>query len=228
MKSIYTIYGSGGYAREVMPILRDYVDRIDNKSELYFIDDFSQNKSIVNNIEVITPDEIKKIFPKEIIYCSVAIANNKDRKNITLKCNGIGFKLVTLKSSNSLLMDSVEIGEGSIISPFVTITSNVLIGKSFHANIYSYVGHDCIVGDYVTFAPAVKCNGNVRIESGAYLGTGAIIYPGTNENPIVIGKNSKVAAGSVVTKNVPDNTTVFGNPAQVLTREIIKKMKEND
>jgi len=44
MKSIYAIYGSGGYAREVMPILRDHIITIEtDKSELYFIDDFSKN-----------------------------------------------------------------------------------------------------------------------------------------------------------------------------------------
>jgi acetyltransferase-like isoleucine patch superfamily enzyme len=50
-------------------------------------------------------------------------------------------------------MDDVVIGDGAILSPFTCITSNVRIGKSFHANLYSYVTHDCIIGDYVTFAP---------------------------------------------------------------------------
>lgn len=48
------------------------------------------------------------------------------------------------------------------------------IGRSFHANIYSYVAHDCIIGDYVTFAPSVKCTGNVVIEDCVYIGTGAM------------------------------------------------------
>ena len=124
-------------------------------------------------------------------------------------------------------MDDVNIGEGSVISPFVTITSNVLIGKSFQANIYSYVAHDCIIGDFVTFAPGVMCNGNVHIGSVVYIGTGTIIHPGTSKNPIVIGKNSKVAAGSVVKKNIPENAIAMGNPAQVLSRELLKKMKKN-
>ena len=124
-------------------------------------------------------------------------------------------------------MDDVNIGEGSVISPFVTITSNVLIGKSFQAYIYSYVAHDCIIGDFVTFAPGVMCNGNVHIGSGVYIGTGTIIHPGTSKNPIVIGKNSKVAAGSVVKKNIPENAIAMGNPAQVLSRELLKKMKKN-
>ena len=60
-------------------------------------------------------------------------------------------------------MDDVKIGEGAILSPYVTLTSNISIGKFFHANLYSYVEHDCFIGDFVTFAPGVKCNGNVVI-----------------------------------------------------------------
>ena len=119
-------------------------------------------------------------------------------------------------------MNNVKVGDGSIICPFVTLTSNINIGKSFHANIYSYVAHDCQIGDYVTFAPAVKCNGNVIIENNVYIGTGAIIKQGTKNKPIVIGENSIIGAGSFVTKNVEKNTTVFGNPAKILNKKNFK------
>jgi hypothetical protein len=104
----------------------------------------------------------------------------------------------------------------------VTLTSNINIGKSFHANLYSYVAHDCNIGDYVTFAPGVKCNGNVTIEDNVYIGSGAIIKQGTANKPIIIGKNSIIGAGSFVTKNVEKNTTVFGNPAKILNKNNIK------
>ena len=128
--------------------------------------------------------------------------------------NGIG--ILTVRANNTVIMDEVIIGEGAILSPFVTITSNIKIGKSFHGNLYSYIAHDCIIGDYVTFAPGVKCNGNVNISNNVYIGTGAIIIPGKKGKPISIGENSKVAAGAVVTKSVPDNVTVYGNPARIL------------
>jgi acetyltransferase-like isoleucine patch superfamily enzyme len=75
----------------------------------------------------------------------------------------------------------------------------------------------------VTFAPSVKCNGNVIIEDNVYIGTGAIIHQGREDKPIVIGKNSIIAAGSVVTKSVKENITVFGNPAIEFTKENIKR-----
>src|SRR3546814_10482184 len=88
-------------------------------------------------------------------------------------------------------MDGVDCGEGMILSPFVTVTSNVKVGLGFHANIYSYVAHDSVIGDYVTFAPGVMCNGNVMIEDHAYLGTGAIIRQGEPGRPLVIGRGDR-------------------------------------
>ena len=227
MKNIYTVYGCGGYAREVMPLLRNYVSKSGQnlKNELYFIDDFQNLKTTINGTKVFTFENLKKVFSQSKIYCCIAIADKEIRAKLTKKCSENGIKIMSVVSNNSIIMDNVEIGNGSIISPFVTITSDVKIGQSFHANIYSYVAHDCVIGDFVTFAPGVKCNGNVHIGSGAYIGTGTIIYPGTSNKPLIIGKNSKVAAGSVVKRNVPENSVVVGNPAKSLTRLNIKNEK---
>ncbi len=153
----------------------------------------------------------------------IAIANYKLRDKIyqNLKSKGVNFPNLIHKTA--FISKSSIIDENSIICPFVTLTSNIKIGKNFQANIYSYIAHDCIIGDNVTFAPSVKCNGNVIIEDNVYIGTGAIIHQGREDKPIVIGKNSIIAAGSVVTKSVKENITVFGNPAIEFTKENIKR-----
>jgi acetyltransferase-like isoleucine patch superfamily enzyme len=68
----------------------------------------------------------------------------------------------------------------------------------------------------VTFAPGVKCNGNVVIEDHAYIGSGAIIKQGQPGVPVVIGRGGVVGMGAVVTKSVPAGATVVGNPARVM------------
>jgi acetyltransferase-like isoleucine patch superfamily enzyme len=115
-------------------------------------------------------------------------------------------------------MDEVRLGEGAILSPFVTITSNITIGRHFQANLYSYVEHDSKIGDYVTFAPGVKCNGNIVIEDHVYIGAGAVIKQGKPGRPLVIGSRAIVGMGAVVTKDVPPGVTVVGNPAKPLIK----------
>src|SRR5690554_1980173 len=194
MTDIYAVYGSGGYAREVMPLLQNnaYMTTQTSDDDYVFIDDFPDGDTIVNGRRVLTFKELIENKGAKKVYCCIAIASKDSRQKITERCVESGIELITVRAMNSVIMDDVTIGKGSILSPFVTLTSNIKIGKSFHANIYSYVGHDCAIGDYVTFAPSVKCNGNVHIEDGVYVGTGAIILPGTNKSPIIIGKNSKI------------------------------------
>ena len=81
----------------------------------------------------------------------------------------------------------------------------------FSCNIYSYVEHESIIGDFVTFAPGVKCNGNVIIGDNVYVGTGVIINNGSPDKKLKIGKNSFISAGTIVNKDVPENSKLIGS-----------------
>ena len=213
-KKLIGIYGASGFGREVMPVARD--NYASDDCELFFIDD-NPNLKEINGIRVLTYSEFleQKAEEKKVV---VAIADGNIRRKIEERCYSDGLKPASVNARNIVVLDEVQIGSACILCPFVTLTSNVIIGKSFHANIYSYVAHDCVIGDYVTFAPAVKCNGNVVIENNAYIGTGAIIKQGQPNKPIVIGEGAIVGMGAVVTKDVPAGVTVIGNPARPLSR----------
>ncbi|MBB5322525.1 acetyltransferase [Marinobacter oulmenensis] len=208
------IYGASGFGREVMPVAREMFASDD--CELVFIDDNPELVK-VNGVRVLTYSDFLKHEAEEK-RVSVAIADAKTRREIEERCYSDGIKPASVNSPNNVVLDEVQIGSASILCPFVTLTSNITIGQSFHANIYSYVAHDCVIGDYVTFAPAVKCNGNVVIEDNAYIGTGAIIKQGQPGSPIVIGEGATVGMGAVVTKNVAPGSVVIGNPAKPLVR----------
>ena len=124
-----------------------------------------------------------------------------------------------LQAANVVVYDSNRIGDGSILCAHSVVTSNATIGRHFHANLYSYVAHDCVIGDWVTFAPRVSCNGNVHIGDHAYIGTGAVLRPGLPRGkPLTIGNAAVVGMGAVVTKDIAVGVTVVGNPARPLER----------
>ena len=214
-EAVYAIYGASGFGREVMPLVRDAVE---NGSQIYFVDDGVSCKSI-NGYEVLTYSEFLAIDSAKK-FMNVAIANSIVREKLVKSCLSDAVKLFSISAKNVVIMDEVDLASGAILSPFVTLTSNIKIGCSFQANLYSYVAHDCVIGDYVTFAPSVKCNGNVVIEDHAYIGTGAIIKQGQPGNPIVIGRGAVVGMGAVVTKSVPAGLTVIGNPAKPFIKRI--------
>lgn len=205
------IYGAGGCGRGVMPIARE-LPSPEYDRKLMFIDDRLAGQRI-NGHDVISFADLCRIEPSRSAV-AVAIADPQVRRAVVEQCAKANLRFVTVQANQSVVMDDVTIGEGALISPYVTITSNVVIGTHFHANLYSYVEHDCRIGDYVTFAPRASCNGNVVIEDDAYIGAGAVIRQGTQRDPLIIGRGAVIGMGAVVTKNVPAGCTVVGNPAR--------------
>jgi len=212
MNNIIGVYGASGFGREVIPIVSE---QSSGNYKVVFIDDAGILDEL-NGYEVYTYARfLEKLEAKSVV---IAIADSKVRENISVKLEEDGIEQLDVIASNSIVMDANEFEQGLVLCPFTTITSNVKIGRSFHANIYSYVAHDCVIGDYVTFAPGVKCNGNVHIEDHAYIGTGAVIKQGTPDRPLIIGKGAVVGMGAVVTKSVKAGDVVFGNPAKSIKR----------
>lgn len=96
-----------------------------------------------------------------------------------------------------------DLYDGIIIKNKVTIAQRVTILT--HTNV-GYKDHPL----QNKFPKKIK---QVVVNSGSVIGAGAIILPG-----VEIGKESFVAAGAIVTKNVPDNSLVGGNPAKLIRK----------
>lgn len=216
-KEIYMI-GASGFASELTQYIED-------NNEYKIMGYFDINKDEYEKYNFKAPylgNETNYVFTKNENII-IAISDTKLRDTIYIKLKEQGLNFPNFVHKNTFVSKNSEIDESAILCPFVTLTSNIKIGKNFQANIYSYIAHDCIIGDNVTFAPSVKCNGNVIIEDDVYIGTGVIIHQGKPNRPLKIGKGAVVAAGSVVTKNVPSDMTVFGNPAIEFTKENMKR-----
>lgn len=210
----YAIFGASGCGRGVMPIARSQLMSAltQGAADLVFVDDHPPSDR-VNGQRVLTYAQWMT-EPASRRHVCIAIANSQIRQRLTLQCAADDIGFFEVRAPNVVQMDDVHLGQGAVLSPFVTLTSNIRIGEHFHANLYSYVEHDCVIGDFVTFAPGVKCNGNVVIEDHVYIGAGAVIKQGVPGAPLVIGRGAVVGMGAVVTKSVAPGLTVVGNPAK--------------
>ncbi len=115
---------------------------------------------------------------------------------------------------NTVIGDNVKIGSLAHIDYNVRIGSNTKIEGSAYIPPLTVIGSGVFIGPSATFTNdpypmSPKMVGTV-VEDGAIIGARAVIGPGLR-----IGKNSVVAMGSVVTRDVPPNIVVMGAPAKV-------------
>lgn len=216
------LFGAGGFAREVMPLVRDQIAALRRANpETQFRTVFVEAKPALERLngELVLSEECFYRRDDDLKLFNVAIGNSVVREEVAMRAIGEGIVPLSIIAESALSYDEVILGPGAIVCANTMVTSNARIGRFFHANIYSYVAHDCVIGDFVTFAPRVSCNGNVFVGDHAYIGTGAVLKQGQPGRPLVIGEGAVVGMGAVVTRDVPPHATVVGNPARPMEKK---------
>src|ERR1035437_8227121 len=133
-----------------------------------------------------------------------------------------------------------NIGEGTTIWQYSVVLENAVIGKNCNINFNVFIENDVIIGNNVTVKSGVQLWDGIRIGSNVFIGPTVTFtndyLPRSKQFPEIflttiikegasiganstvigglsIGKYAMIGAGSVVTKNIPDYTLWYGNPA---------------
>jgi sugar O-acyltransferase (sialic acid O-acetyltransferase NeuD family) len=206
------ILGAGGFGREVLWIFREDNEVKPQWHVLGFIDeDLSKHGNIVCDVPVLGGFEWFKNndFSNLSVICGVG--ESKTKRYFKDKAYELGIPFCKLIHPGIRKSEYVEIADGTIIAAGNIITTQVKIGRHVIVNLNCTIGHDVTIEDYCTIAPGTNLSGYVTIREGAELGTGVIVLPG-----LTVGKWSFVGAGSVVTRDVPENVVVAGVPAKIV------------
>jgi len=179
-------------------------------------------RSIFKSDKVYTPSVIGDeclIGAQVIIYTGCTIANN------------------VLIADSAAVREDVTVGEYTIIGRSCTVENITTIGKKCKLETNSYVTAYSTIEDYCFIAPGViTTNDNylgrteerfkhfkgVTIRKGGRIGGGAIILPG-----LEIGEDAVVAAGALVTKNVPARKIYAGSPAKEFRDVPVEQLLKN-
>jgi sugar O-acyltransferase (sialic acid O-acetyltransferase NeuD family) len=206
------IVGAGGFAREVLCCLIDGIATTNLKIEeiaCFMVKDeqFKENK--IMGVDVIPQSK----FDPALYTVVVAIGDPLLRKTVV---EGLPSQttFATIIHPSAIISEWVEIGEGSIVTAGTILTCNIKIGKHAHLNLHTTIGHDCIIGDFFTTAPAANISGNCTFGDCVFLGTNSAVRQG-----VKICDNVTIGMGGVVVKDISEEGVYIGNPLKRLEKK---------
>jgi sugar O-acyltransferase (sialic acid O-acetyltransferase NeuD family) len=197
----YYIFGASGHGKVVADCLQSTQQVITG-----IIDD-APKPSHWKGIPILLSTDISSI--KKPFFTLLAIGNNITRKAIANRYSDFIYGQAIHQSAQ--VVDTVSIGEGTVVFAQAVINADAVIGKHVIINTGAIVEHDCVLEDYVHVSPNAVLAGNVTVGEGTHIGASAVVIPG-----VTIGKWCTIGAGTVVIRDVPDGVTVVGNPGRIL------------
>ena len=204
------IVGAKGFAKEVLEVLH----QLNQLDHLVFYDDVNEDAPafLYGQFPVLRNKEAAAHYFKTVdSRFTIGIGNPALRKKLALEFEAMGGVFTsTISPLAQIGHYGNTIGSGSNIMTGTVLTNDVKIGEGVLINLNCTVGHDSTIGDFVELSPGVHISGNCEIGSYSNIGTNATILP-----KVTIGENVIIGAGSVVTKDIPDNCLVVGIPATI-------------
>ncbi len=210
------LYGAGGHSQ----VIKETLGSEEILVKDYFDDNPNRKHYLVPKVHEGARENIDS-FPHEGPPFIISVGNNQERSEISKMLKS---EFHTAIHDTAIISPKVTIGEGTVVFAGAIIQPNTAIGKHVIINTGASIDHDNIIGDYAHISPQAALCGHVEIGEGTHVGVSACIIP-----MVKIGKWCTIGAGAVVIKDVPDYSTVVGNPGKIIkTKKTKRSNQQND
>lgn len=174
--------GAGGHARSLFDLVATSLP----PRRIAVIDPRYKHGDLDGDIEVFREEDLaflSKNYPDALVAVGLS-SGLKHRLSLCLKLSDLGFNLITVKHSTSIISTRTYLGSGvhvfarAYVGPGATIQDNVIV------NTAAIVEHDVLIEAGAFIGPGAIVCGGARVTTGAIVGAGEVILPG-----VVFGKN---------------------------------------
>lgn len=195
------LIGSGGHAKVVLEIAM-----LSKQFSSIRILDSDARRDGEEVLGVLVEAPLRRGTPPFAFH--IAIGDASIRSRIWQGLLDEGGAPTTLIHPDACVSAHAKIGNGSVVGAKAIVAPGARIGCGCIVNHGAIIDHDCAVGDFAHVAPNATLGGGATVGRESLIGAGATILPGLD-----VGAKAIIAAGSVVTCNVPDHELWAGVPA---------------
>ncbi|MGR7813243.1 NeuD/PglB/VioB family sugar acetyltransferase [Lacinutrix undariae] len=150
--------------------------------------------------------------------CLITIGDNYTRKLIYEE---VSEKAPNLNWPNAIhpsviIGKNVMMGMGILMMAGVIVNTNAKLGDFTNFFTRCNIEHDCVINDYASISAGVVLGGKVIVGKLSAVTLNATVF-----DRLTIGENVVVGAASLITKNIPDNVLIYGNPGKIIRTRIL-------
>lgn len=206
-KGDYVIFGAGGLAREIWGWIKNSAFYPGSGKLIAFVDDNPNLHGSYDGIPVVGRESLDA---GRVFYVN-ALGRAQSRKAVAESLAMSDWVPLTYVHESVFCGVNVSIGDGVVVCPRSTLSSDCILGDHVLVNGACGVGHDVSVGRYSVLLGSVSLNGNVTVGEEVTLGAGSLVHPGRR-----IGNGAVIGMASAVFTHVKPGVTVLGNPAKTV------------
>jgi len=209
MKKQIVLVGGGGHCKSVI----DVIESGGTYSIAGIIDVREKLGQRILNYEICwTDDQIDELVGHYENFLVTVGQINSPRARIILyeKIKNSGGTLPVIVSPKAQVSRHAKIGEGTVVMHHAVVNAAVAVGNNVILNTGCLLEHDVEVGDHCHISTRTVINGGTKVFDRVFVGSLAVLA-----QMITVGKDSVISSGSVVRKNIPEHSLVFGNPAVI-------------
>jgi len=180
----------------------------------FCVEEEYREKNRLYDLPVVNFQQVSQTFPQNDHSAFVAVSHtniNQLRRRLYERIKSIGYQTISYISSNSLIDESVKVGENCFIFEGVTIQRKCRIGDGVSIWSGSTIAHRSELSDFVSVAPEVSVAGFSEVGRLSFLGTNSTVA-----DNIHIGANVLLGAGAVAISDLPSGNVFVGNPAEAI------------